>query len=138
MDIFAHSSSDYLFVKNMNLYEIQSIEKAEDTAKCTLLLNTEHEVYKGHFPGMPILPGALQVEMIKEVLGAVLNKKMRLSSAKSIKYLGFINPNENPNLIFHFKFSYTDGGWNLRASISDTQEEKPQLFMKFSGIFIEA
>jgi len=122
----------------MNLYEIQSIEKSEDTAKCTLLLNAEHEVYKGHFPGMPILPGALQVEMIKEVLGTVLGKKMQLSSAKSIKYLGFINPNENPNLIFSFKYSSTDEGWNLRANISDTKEEKPQLFMKFSGLFIEA
>ena len=121
----------------MNLYDIQSIEKGSDFAEILVSLNLNHEVYKGHFPGKPILPGALQVEMIKDVFGLVQETKLRLNSAKSIKYLGFIEPENIKELSLKFQFKPTDEGMSLRATISDTQEDKPQIFTKFSGIFIE-
>jgi len=121
----------------MNLYDIESIEKGVDSADIIVVLNLEHEVYKGHFPGKPILPGALQVEMIKDIFALVLDRKIRLDSAKSIKYLGFIDPENTKELSLKIQFKLIDEAWSLRATISDIQEEKPQIFTKFSGAFIE-
>ncbi len=121
----------------MNLYDIKSIEKGVDSANIIVVLNLEHEVYKGHFPGKPILPGALQVEMIKDIFALVLDRKICLDSAKSIKYLGFIDPENTKELSLKFQFKLIDEAWSLRATISDIQEEKPQIFTKFSGAFIE-
>jgi len=120
-----------------NLYEILSLEKEDNSAKVLVSLNLKHEVYKGHFPGKPILPGALQLEMIKDIFALVLGRKLHLDSAKSIKYLGFIDPEQVKNLILKMQFNQTKEGWSLRANIGDNQEEKPHIFTKFSGLFIE-
>ena len=31
-------------------------------------LNPEHEIYKGHFPKIPVAPGACLIQAIKEIL----------------------------------------------------------------------
>ena len=137
LDIFAFDCKKHLFEIIMNLYDIKSIEKGDGSADVKLVLNLDHEVYKGHFPGKPILPGALQVEMIKDIFALVLDREIRLDSAKNIKYLGFIDPENTKDLFLKFQFKLIDDAWSLRATISDIQEEKPQIFTKFSGAFIE-
>ncbi|RLD67494.1 MAG: 3-hydroxyacyl-ACP dehydratase [Bacteroidetes bacterium] len=121
----------------MKLYKILSIEKLEEATRIVVSLNNEHEVYQGHFPGMPILPGVLQVEMLKELFEGILGKLLRLDSAKSIKHLNMIDPNTIKEVVFELKYKVQEGGWNLRATISDLKDDKPKIFMKFSGVFTE-
>lgn len=121
----------------MDLYKIQSIIESEDNTKITLLLDGSHPVYDGHFPGKPILPGALQIEILKEVFGKVLDKELRLASAKSIKYLGFIDPFEGNKLELELKYKTSEEGWNLRAVLAQSGGEEAKIFMKFSGFFTE-
>lgn len=121
----------------MNLYKIQSITEVDDSTKVDLLLDENHPVYAGHFPGMPILPGALQVEILKEIFGKILDRRLRLASAKNIKYLGFIDPFKSNKLQVDLKYKRSDDGWNLRAVIAQSGEAESTIFMKFSGLFTE-
>jgi 3-hydroxyacyl-[acyl-carrier-protein] dehydratase len=79
------------------LYTIKQILQEGSNNKLSILirLNPSHEIFKGHFPGNPILPGVCIVQILKEILMYQLDNKLILNYASSIKYLSFINPGVN-------------------------------------------
>jgi 3-hydroxyacyl-[acyl-carrier-protein] dehydratase len=85
-----------------DLYTIKRIHREDNSNKLSILirLNPSHEIFTGHFPGNPILPGVCIVQILKEILMDQLNKKLILNYASSIKYLSFINPEVNSIINF--------------------------------------
>ena len=78
-----------------SLFKIYSLETdiQEDVThvRATLAPHRESEVYQGHFPGHPITPGVMMIEGVIEVLEKATSKKLRLRSAKNIKYLAMMS-----------------------------------------------
>ena len=77
-----------------SLYTIKRIHQEGDLNKISVLIkfNPSQEIFKGHFPGNPVLPGVCIVQILKEILMVKSDKKLILNYADSIKYLSFINP----------------------------------------------
>ena len=80
-----------------DLYVIKDIRKemAGNTITLQIELNSGHPIFRGHFPGNPVLPGVCTVQIIKEVLENQLKRNLNLKKAGTIKYLSFINPEMN-------------------------------------------
>ncbi len=80
-----------------SLYTIKNINRGDGSDKISVRIeiNSSHEIFKGHFPGNPVLPGACTVQIIKEIIEVVTGRSLLLSEAGSIKYLSFINPEIN-------------------------------------------
>jgi len=53
------------------LYVLESIEDNEGIAIAKISLIKDHEVFRGHFPDNPILPGVCTVQIIKELMTRV-------------------------------------------------------------------
>ena len=103
------------------LYNINFLESGENKDQYTaeIRLDKYHPLFKGHFPGNPILPGVCTVQIIKELLQQALNKELVLSSAGNIKYLGLINPLTTPVVQFNLLKKNTDSGSiNCSATVS--------------------
>jgi 3-hydroxyacyl-[acyl-carrier-protein] dehydratase len=85
-----------------SLYIIKQILREGKSNKLSILirLNPSHEIFKGHFPGNPILPGVCIVQILKEIMMDQLNNKLILNYVSSIKYLSFINPEVNSIINF--------------------------------------
>lgn len=77
------------------LYTVLSIERNGQALKVTLKLHKEHEVFKGHFPGNPVLPGVCMIQMIKELIEENLGKQLFLCMASNVKFMAIINPEVN-------------------------------------------
>ena len=93
-------------------------------------LDSGHPVYNGHFPGNPVVPGACQIEMIRELLGVYMKHDVRFVKADNVKYLSMINPLENNRL------EITLGIIGKEAGISDVSaiiSAGPVVFLKFKG-----
>ena len=77
-----------------SLYTIKRMLREGDSNKLSAMirLNPSHEIFKGHFPGNPILPGVCVVQILKEILMYQSDNKLILNYASSIKYLSYINP----------------------------------------------
>ena len=108
--------------------------KSEDSSVCTEVeLNADHEIFTGHFPNLPVVPGVCQVQMTTEILSKELNRKLRLINANNIKFLAIINPKENSNLQFDITYSEEDGQIKAQNVIS----YDGKVFFKFRGSFVE-
>lgn len=91
-----------------------------------------HPVYEGHFPGQPVVPGACMLQMVKEVTGIILDKKVRLTKADQLKFLQVINPKEHSSLQMDLSFNISEDGI---ASVLANLSNSSSLCFKFSGSF---
>jgi len=90
-----------------NFYTIQTFEATDQKLEATLILNVDHPVYQGHFPGQPVVPGVIQLQMVKELLEKHLKKKLTISNMSQAKFLSLIVPDASP-IQFTITFSFTE------------------------------
>lgn len=87
------------------LYTLQSIEQNEREVNAKVKLHKEHDVFKGHFPGNPIMPGVCMIQIIKELTEKVTGKELFLSVASNVKFMAKINPEVNEVIDLNLKIS---------------------------------
>lgn len=117
-----------------NFYtEIASSYSSEnrDSFNSTIELNTEHEIYKGHFPQIPVAPGVCLIQAIKEILMSKLQKKLVLTEGSNIKFLILINPKETKQFQIDFTVKQFDNTLDVNASYTNNGT----IFLKFKGEF---
>ena len=101
--------------------------------KVTIELNDRHKIFKGHFPGNPVVPGVCMIQIVKEILSKLLNKNLYLSEGSNIKFISVIKPEINKILNIDYYIKQENDIFRVSALISF--EEK--IFFKFKGIFSE-
>lgn len=52
------------------------------------------EVFRGHFPGNPLVPGALQIEMVRRALMQVTARTYYLARIKKAKFMAPVLPGD--------------------------------------------
>jgi len=78
-----------------DFYTIHSFNKSENSLFTEIHLNPEHEVYKGHFPQQAVVPGVIQLQIIKELFEKDLSVNLMIKEVIVAKYLNMITPEEN-------------------------------------------
>lgn len=99
--------------------------------KTTITLNPAHDIFKGHFPGNPVVPGVCMMQMIKEVLEAYFDKKLQLIKADNIKFLSFMDPTQHKQIGLEIKVNIIEGQVKADAQLVN----EGTVFLKFKGLF---
>lgn len=60
-------------------------------SRVTLLIPADHPAYDGHFPGAPVLPGAVLLDAVLEALDDGVPRSWRISA---VKFSGVVRPGE--------------------------------------------
>lgn len=68
----------------------------------TLRLDPGHFIYKAHFPGQPITPGVVIIQIALELLELLMDRPVQLSSIRNVKFLHVIDPDETPDLKYEY------------------------------------
>jgi 3-hydroxyacyl-[acyl-carrier-protein] dehydratase len=116
---------------NNTFFSFTTPETDGGLLKTTISLNPAHNIFKGHFPGNPVVPGVCMMQMIKEVLENQLDKKLQLVKADNIKFLSFINPNQHKQVGLEIKISMLDEQVKADAQLVN----EGIVFLKFKGVF---
>jgi 3-hydroxyacyl-[acyl-carrier-protein] dehydratase len=87
-----------------DFYHITELKKTEDTIQAEIRLNPDHVLYKGHFPQRAVVPGVMQIQIVKEILEAVLKQGLLIREVMIAKYFRPIIPQEN--LVLHINIAY--------------------------------
>ena len=82
-----------------DFYKILSEEKISDSKySITILVNEKHDVFKGHFPGNPIMPGVCMIQIIKELTEKITESTLMIQTLSNVKFMALINPEATPEL----------------------------------------
>ena len=80
------------------LYTIEELSQEGKKHTVAVKIDPDHEIFKGHFPSQPILPGVCLMEMVREVLSHIKQHPVLLTQAQNIKFLKVVDPREDASL----------------------------------------
>ena len=92
-------------------------EITSNSIKSKISFNKDHKILKGHFPGMPVVPGVCMVQIILEVMEKLTLKSLRLVEADSIKFLTVMVPGEYNEIELMINYTSLQERIRLTASI---------------------
>ena len=93
-------------------------------------LNSNHEVYKGHFPGKPVAPGAALAQMVLDEVTRKTEGKPVIE-LRQIKFLSVIDPTQVSKLELQFEIKERNG-LEMFTCLGKTESTK---YFKLNGIF---
>lgn len=118
-----------------NFFTLKEIRKEGDKHLAAITLNPEHEIYKGHFPGNPVVPGVCLLHILKSICSDIVKKPAMLRTGDTIKYLQVINPNVATDMSWEIYVNETDEhSFNVRCITS----WKGMVCFKFVGGFVSS
>jgi 3-hydroxyacyl-[acyl-carrier-protein] dehydratase len=117
------------------LYTIKTFELNRETIEATIELDKEHAIFKGHFPGNPVMPGVCMIQIIKELTEKALDKSLFLSVCSNIKFMAIINPEIHDVLKLDIAFAEADTEVKVKNSsfFGDTLALKLNATFKIVG-----
>lgn len=77
------------------LYKVINTENTAEGILATVQLNEKHAIFKGHFPGNPVMPGVCMIQIIQELTEDKTGKNLLLAVSSNIKFTAIINPEKN-------------------------------------------
>lgn len=115
-----------------SLYHILSITNADGTINAVIELNADDEIFQGHFPEQPVLPGACMLQMVKEVLEDELKTSYSLQKADNLKFLATVDPRSHRTLYLEANYSTDENGTRVNATLNTDE----QTVFKLQATFI--
>lgn len=113
-----------------NFYTIHHIEQIGEHVWSTRLeLNANHQLYEGHFPKAPVLPGVCMLQLIKESCETISGQPLTYTAIKSCKFLAMINPMETTALQLTIKL-IQEPGEPIAITVEGTTLQQPFIKLK--------
>ena len=113
-----------------DLYKISRITHSNGFFSAEITFNPTHPVFAGHFPGQPVVPGVVLVEVTAAVLSQITGKSLIVKEASVIKFLRVIDPDVNPSLLIDGSIVEEDNGYKANLVISSGET----IYMKIKGM----
>ena len=114
-----------------NFFKITATSNTEAEFIYTIQLNADHLVYLGHFPGHPVTPGVIQLQIVHELLEHQLGRKINLKTMLQCKFLKILNPIKTPEIDIRIQIEEKDEFIKLKA----LGEKGGAIFFKFSSSY---
>lgn len=113
------------------LYKITATENTSEGILAKVHLNKDHAIFKGHFPGNPVMPGVCMIQIIKELTEEATSKNLFLAVSSNIKFMAIINPEKNPDLQLIIDIAQENG----EVKVKNTTSFEDTVALKLSATF---
>lgn len=114
-----------------DFYEVSNTSLAGDDAVTTLKVNKEHEIYKGHFPGRPVTPGVVLMQLFKEEAERIFGINLQLVRADNVKFTAVFDPTQENELILESNLTETGEFIKLKG----IAKNKTGIVLKISSLY---
>ncbi len=82
-------------------YSVVHSEKTEKEFVTEIRINKNHSIYDGHFPGLPVTPGVILMQLFKEEAERQTNTKLQLEKASNVKFMAVVDPNTEDHFFLY-------------------------------------
>ena len=116
-----------------NLFTIVTLDSTDCGFRATLRCNPEHLIYKVHFPGNPITPGACLLQTVAELMQRQQGRPLYLQGSKNVKYLNVLIPADDKEVTFAFSgIAETEAGCKAQVVVADDSIVYTKMSLSFS------
>ena len=98
----------------------------------SILLNKDHDIFKGHFPGNPVTPGACMIQIIKELTTQIVGFEIMMTSTSNVKFMALINPEVNPELTLELDINADNP---TAIKVKNTTSFSETIALKMSNVY---
>jgi 3-hydroxyacyl-[acyl-carrier-protein] dehydratase len=94
-----------------DFYKVLSLENPMGSKYiATIKVNVNHDIFKGHFPGNPIMPGVCMMQIIKEISEQIIESSLFMQTLTNVKFMALINPFVSSELLLELEINITEEG----------------------------
>ncbi|HNW83627.1 MAG TPA: hypothetical protein PKG52_12140 [bacterium] len=101
---------------NGKLFNFKVVEKETGRFVFEVVFDPEHEVFKGHFPGRPVVPGVLLMQTVKECFESVSEHSGLNIIAGDLKFTNPVIPEKGTSIIIEILYSEVEGTLKIRSN----------------------
>ena len=105
-----------------NYYKINDIIAGTGKTLFIVSLNSDCNVYKGHFPEKPISPGVCNIQMIKECAELIVGKPLFMNNLQHCRLTTLITPLVYPQVEVTILMEKKADVYKLKATIGKNEE----------------
>ena len=98
-----------------DFYSVENSEIREGKFITGIKINKDHAIYDGHFPGRPVTPGVILMQLFKEEAERRQNCKLRLKTGSNVKFMAVVDPNDNNVLELQSEIKEDNGLISLKG-----------------------
>ena len=114
-----------------DFFEVLGTSVSEVGFITTIELNPGHIIYSGHFPGHPVTPAVIQLQIVHELLEKYFCKNLKLITVPRCKFLKILNPNETSQVVVHIELNRVDELLHIKAR----GENGTNIFFKLNSVY---
>ena len=116
-----------------DFYKILPLENTSDSKyDAVILINDKHDVFKGHFPDNPIMPGVCMIQIIKELSETITKSSLLMQTLSNVKFMALINPEVTPELRLELDITTTEDGL---VKVKNTTYFNETIAVKLSNVY---
>jgi 3-hydroxyacyl-[acyl-carrier-protein] dehydratase len=82
-------------------------------------LNPDHDLFRGHFPDNPVLPGVCSMMIVRECASLIAGRSLRYAAVRECKFLAAITPGDS--LSVRLRLTTEDDDHTLDATIHHSE-----------------
>jgi len=112
------------------LFKILSLSNTNGQINAELQVDQQNEIFAGHFPDHPVVPGACMLQVVKETLAGAFKNNLSLVRADNIKFLSLVEPS-TATLQLNITYQQLDSDVKIFATLSAGETA----CMKLQGVF---
>ncbi len=119
----------------MILKDFYSVEESNHNSEgySTLIkINKNHNIYEGHFPGLPVTPGVILMQLFLEEAQRITSLTLQLQQASNVKFMAVVDPSQDENFILHTNLTKKSN----TVSIKGTAQHKGCTVLKINAVYI--
>jgi 3-hydroxyacyl-[acyl-carrier-protein] dehydratase len=117
-----------------DIFRIIKTELSDGKIIAKISINPQSEIFTGHFPGQPVVPGACILQLVKDVLGDAVQKPLQLIKAEQLKFISMLVPGNEQELTMGIYYKILENGnYKTTAKLADGD----MICFKFQGNFKE-
>jgi 3-hydroxyacyl-[acyl-carrier-protein] dehydratase len=98
-----------------DLFEILDTGEQADGFSATISLFPGHIIFGGHFPGHPVTPGVVLLQIVHTLIEHYLKKSIRLVELPNCKFLRVVNPELESLMIISVTITYENQRLQVKA-----------------------
>lgn len=114
-----------------SFYTLATQTAAPLQLKAGIHINPEHDIFRGHFPGQPVVPGVCMVQIVKELLEQQTGQKLLLRKGHQLKFLQLLVPAAAEEIEVNLSWKEENGQYPCTADFKKNGEA----VFKLSGLF---